>query len=85
MSRNFRGKNTLRSSKKLFNERAKYNNDAVPKRLLKKYPGVFRDFWFIENMYYGRIDREHRFLIAKQDKIKALSLQGDKSIFLLVI
>ena len=83
MSRNFRGKNTLRSSKKLFNERAKYNNDAVPKRLLKKYPGVFRDFWFIENMYYGRIDREHRFLIAKQDKIKALSLQGDKSIFLL--
>ena len=83
MSRNFRGKNTLRSSKKLFNERAKYNNDAVPKMLLNKYPGVFRDFWFIENMYYGRIDREHRFLIAKPDKIKALDLQRDKSVFLI--
>jgi hypothetical protein len=80
--RKFGGKNNLRSTRQIFNERAKYHNDAVTKRVSEQYPGLFRDFWFIENMYYGKIDREHRFLIVKQEKIKALKLQTDKSIFL---
>jgi len=82
-TRKFKGKNTIRSSRELFNERAKYHNDAVPQQLLEKYPGVFRNFWFIENMYYGKIDRQHHFLIAKPEKVKILDNSSSKSIFLL--
>lgn len=82
-SRPFNASNSIRNSRKLFIERAKYRNDAIPKRLKEEYPGVFRNFWFIENMYYGKIDRLHRFLIPKQDKLKVLDIQGNNSIFLL--
>ena len=81
--RSFKGKNSKQSSKFLFDERAKYHNDAVPQRVLEQYPGVFRNFWFIENMYYGRIDRQHRFLVAKPEKIKIVDNPKGNSIFLI--
>ena len=81
--RRFEAKNSTQSSRKLFDERAKYQNDAVPERLLQQYPGVFRNFWFIENMYYGKIDRSHRFLIVKPEKIKIVDNPKSNGIFLL--
>ena len=80
--RKFEGKNSTQSSRSLFNERAKYHNDAVPQRVLDQYPGVFRNFWFIENMYYGKIDRQHRFLIVKPEKIKIVDNAKGNGIFL---
>lgn len=81
-SRKFGANNKIRNSRSLFNQRAKYRNDAIPEGLIKKYPGVFRNFWFIENMYYGKIDRLHRFLIPRQEKIKPVQLDGGDTIFL---
>ena len=80
--RKFGAKNNIQSSRVLFNQRAKYRNDAIPDSLSKRYPGVFRNFWFIENMYYGKIDRLHQFLIPKQEKVKSLQLDGGDAIFL---
>ena len=78
----FKGSNSLKASRSLFNERGKYNNEGVPPRYLEKYPGVFRNFWFIENMYYGRINRNHQFIIPKQEKIRQLNGVDGKTIFL---
>ena len=41
----FKGSNSIKASRSLFNERGKYNNEGVPPRYLEKYPGVFRNFW----------------------------------------
>jgi len=81
--RKFIGSNTLSNSRILFNERAKYRNEAISKRLQAEYPGVFRDFWFIENMYYGKINRLHEFMIPKESKIKTVQLDGGESLFVL--
>lgn len=78
----FKGSNSIKASRSLFNERGKYNNEGVPPRYLEKYPGVFRNFWFIENMYYGRINRNHQFIIPKQEKIRQLNGVDGKTIFL---
>jgi len=81
--RKFIGSNSLSNSRILFNERAKYRNEAISKRLQAEYPGVFRDFWFIENMYYGKINRLHEFMIPKESKIKTVQLDGGESLFVL--
>ncbi len=82
MATKFRGSNDLASTRDLFNERGRYNNGAVAKKTLEDHKGLFRDFWFIENMYYGKIDRQHRFLVAKPSKIKAVNTGSEKTIFL---
>lgn len=82
VARRFKAKNKIQNSRILFNERAKYRNDAISKRLEERYPGLFRNFWFIENMYYGKIDRQHRFLIPKEEKLKTLQLDGSGDVFL---
>jgi len=80
--RKFEANNSTRGSRRLFNQRGKYRNEAVPARYIKRHPGLFRDFWFIENMYYGRIDPQHKFLILKPEKLKALGSQGGEALFL---
>jgi hypothetical protein len=81
--RKFRATNVSKNSRVLFNERGKYNNDGIPTRYREKYPGLFRNFWFIENMYYGRIDRSHRFISLKIDKLEAVNGQQGNSIFMI--
>ena len=78
--RKFFGSNRQSSSRKNFTERARYRNFAIPSKFLDQYPGLFRDFWFIENMYYGKIDFEHRFLIAKSDLLVPIESEGGKSV-----
>ena len=80
--RKFQAKNNTKNTKFVFDERGKYRNEAVPQRYLNRHPGLFRDFWFIENMYYGRIDQNHRFLTLKPEKLTALGGQDGASIFL---
>jgi|15BtaG_2_1085339.scaffolds.fasta_scaffold00065_34 hypothetical protein len=81
--RDFLGSNSQKSSRDTFNERAKYNNYAIPSHVIEDNPGLFRNFWFIENMYYGRIDRGHNFLVVKPEKLRPLGGQSNKAIFLL--
>lgn len=80
--RKFRAKNTTKKSKTMFDQRGKYRNDAIPAKLKNKYPGLFRDFWFIENMYYGRINRSHQFILLDEDKLRPSSGEDGKSVFL---
>ena len=79
--RKFEANNSTRATRKMFNQRGKYRNEAVPPRFLKRHPGLFRDFWFIENMYYGRIDKQHRFLVLNTDKLAALEGSNGQSVF----
>lgn len=80
---NYNGSNSIKRSRELFNERGKYNNEGIPPRFLEEFPGLFRNFWFIENMYYGRINRDHQFVVPKQEKIRQLSGVETSSVFLL--
>ena len=80
--RKFSASNTTKGTKNIFDERGKYRNEAVPSRLKNKYPGLFRDFWFIENMYYGRIDQNHKFVLLNQDKLRASSGESGKTVHL---
>jgi len=80
-SRNFRGSNAVKSSKLLFDEKKRYAKTAGASQV-RNNPGLFRDFWFIENMYYGKIDREHNFIILKPEKLKAVADQSSNTIFL---
>jgi hypothetical protein len=73
MARKFLGSNSQTRSRNLFNSRAKYRNYAISSRLIEDNPGIFRNFWFIENMYYGRIDPVHRTVVAKRSKMKTIS------------
>ena len=79
--RKFEAKNSTRGTRKIFNQRGKYRNEAVPPKFIQRHPGLFRDFWFIENMYYGRIDKQHRFLLVKPEKLAALEGDASQSIF----
>ncbi len=79
-TRKFLGSNTQRKSRKIFDERARYRNFAIPSKFLNENPDLFRDFWFIENMYYGRIDFEHRFLMARSDLLVPLESPGGNSV-----
>jgi hypothetical protein len=74
--RKFQAKNNTKNSKFVFDQRGKYRNEAVPQRYLNRHPGLFRDFWFIENMYYGRIDQNHRFLTLKPGKTNRIGRPG---------
>lgn len=76
----FNASNTIRSSKEIFTERARYRNFAVPSKYVGKYPKLYRDFWFIENMFYGRIDLTHRTVIVKDSVLASIDLSGGKSI-----
>ncbi len=80
--RKFSASNTTKGTKNIFDERGKYRNEAVPSRLKNKYPGLFRDFWFIENMYYGRIDQNHKFVLLDEDKLRSSSGEGGRAIYL---
>jgi len=80
--RKFDGKNIEASSKTLFDERGKYSNEAVPFEINNRFPGVFRNFWFIENMYYGRIDRSHKFMILKEEKLATVDGADSKTIYM---
>jgi len=80
--RRFEANNSTSGTRKLFNQRGKYRNEAVPARFIKRHPGLFRDFWFIENMYYGRIDPQHRFLILKPEKLKTVATGEGKTVSL---
>ena len=70
MARKFLGSNAQTNTRSLFNSRAKYRNYAIPERLMADHPGIFRNFWFIENMYYGRIDPDHRIIVPNRNKLK---------------
>ena len=75
--RDFNAYNGETSSRTLFNERGKYNNEGIPLVLEQRFPGIFRNFWFAENMYYGRIDRFHKFIILKEEKLRQInSVEG---------
>lgn len=80
--RKFRGSNTEPNTRKLFNERGKYNNEGIPKSVRLQYPGLFRNFWFIENMYYGKIDRSHRFMMLKEEKLRQVNSVEGSALFL---
>ena len=80
--RKFSASNTTKGTKNIFDERGKYRNEAVPSRLKNKYPGLFRDFWFIENMYYGRIDQNHKFILLDEDNLRSSSGEGGRAIYL---
>ena len=77
--RKFFGSNTQPSSRKTFNERARYRNFVILPEISEKNPGMFRDFWFIENMYYGRIDLEHRFIMAKEELLTPIETENRES------
>ena len=79
--RDFKGTNSESSTKRLFTERAQYRNYAIPPAYSRRHPDLFRDFWFIENMYYGRIDMDHRSLIPREEFLVAAKGNQSKSIF----
>jgi hypothetical protein len=79
--RDFKGTNSESSTKRLFTERAQYRNYAIPVAYARKHPDLFRDFWFIENMYYGRIDMEHRSLTPKEEFLVPAEGNQGKSVF----
>ena len=80
--RKFRGSNTESNTRRLFNERGKYNNEGIPESIRQQYPGLFRNFWFIENMYYGKIDRFHRFMMLREEKLRQVNSVEGGTLFL---
>jgi hypothetical protein len=80
--RKFKASNMTKKSRTLFNERGKYNNEGIPLLYRERYPGLFRNFWFIENMYYGRIDRAHKFILLKPEKLVPANGEQGSSIYL---
>ena len=72
MARRFNGSNNVSSSRAIFQQKKKYEVLAAPTRLIDSQE-VFRDFWFVENMYYGKIDRLHNFVIANNSKLVTIS------------
>jgi len=78
----FKGNNAL-SAREIFNARVKYSRSAYPTSANRDYPGLLRDFWFIENLYYGRIDRSHRAIVAPRNKLKSLIPTERKSVLIL--
>ena len=72
MARRFSGSNTLRGTRNIFNEKKRYFARAGVNQVSNN-PGLFRNFWFIENMYYGKMDRGHNFLTVKRSKLKTVS------------
>ena len=79
-SRKFFGSNRQASSRRNFTERARYRNNAIPDEFSNENPGLFRDFWFIENMYYGRIDFDHRFLLLKEEHLTTIEAAGGANV-----
>jgi len=67
----FKGSNSS-GAREVFNSRSKFAGKAYSAAADEGYPGLLRDFWFIENLYYGRIDRDHRPIIAPRDRLKSL-------------
>ena len=72
MARRFNGSNTLNGTRNIFNEKKRYFARAGVNQVSNN-PGLFRNFWFIENMYYGKMDRGHNFLTVKRSKLKTVS------------
>ena len=67
----FKGSNSS-GAREIFNSRSKFAGKAYRDSADEGYPGLLRDFWFIENLYYGRIDRSHRPIVSPRDKLKSL-------------
>ena len=65
----FKGKNDIKSVKRLAKERAIYNRDAFPEKPLNVV-----DFNFAERTLYGRIDREHNPVIPLEEFIVPLPI-----------
>ena len=81
-ARRFKGANSVKNTRILFNERGKYNNEGIPLEYRRRYPGLFRNFWFIENMYYGRIDKSHKFILLKPEKLTPIDGEQGSAIYL---
>lgn len=82
MARRFNGSNNVSSSRSIFQQKKKYELLATPAQLLDNQE-VFRDFWFVENMYYGKIDRLHNFIITNNSKLVAVSDNSGNTITVL--
>ena len=67
----FKGSNAS-GAREIFNSRSKYAGKAYSTAADEGYPGLLRNFWFIQNLYYGRIDRNHRPIISPRSKLKSL-------------
>ena len=80
--RKFKASNMTKNSRTLFNERGKYNNEGIPLVYRDRYPGLFRNFWFIENMYYGRMNKAHKFILLKPEKLVPANGEQGSSIYL---
>lgn len=67
----FKGSNSS-GAREIFNSRSKFSGKAYSTAADEGYPGLLRNFWFIENLYYGRIDRNHRPIISPRNRLKSL-------------
>lgn len=74
----FRGKNSIKSAKKLITERSKYFLHSIPKNDGNLPPHVV-DFNFAERVLYGKVDRQHNPVFPNEQFIVPIASSNNKN------
>jgi|5B_taG_2_1085324.scaffolds.fasta_scaffold00122_15 hypothetical protein len=78
MRHKFKGKNSIKSARKLMAERSKYFLHSIPKNDGELPPHVV-DFNFAERVLYGKVDRQHNPVFPNERFITTLGSSNNKN------